>query len=293
MAEIAPPTPTSAAPEMSRAEAAAVGEFLQGVPSDQPAPADVPLPPPVEAPPLAPPPPAEDPLARAREDIARRDRELIEGQAMVRTVLGRVHEYDQLRELARTDPAAALRAIGGDPMLAVQSIVDGPRQLTPQDHINQLSARVEEAVRGQSGLAEQLRQVRESSRMETMIRDSKEALPTLNALMAENPAIVDELVARVRPGTSYGEVLKSAEQNYFGNIMKSLGSLAGTPRFKQELSKMLGGAQQAVPAASQQPPAKTITNSLGGEGRSEQRQLSDAQLRADSRAYLEAWVKGE
>lgn len=276
-----------------------------GTPAPAPAAAPAPAP---ETPPAEPP---ADPLARARDDIARRDRELIVAQAEVRAQQRTLEEYQALRELAASDPLGAMRRLGGDPLAAAEAMLTPKPPPDPAASIKSMEQQLAE-MRAELQQERQTRSQQEAmgvqlSRIRQTLDAQAEAFPVVRRLVVDNPRIIEGVLQAAaaeyqqtqRP-PDYGAILAAQEREFTSNILASISQVLGVPSIRQGLQAALSPPPTAAPAATSQPPAhapatpagpgKAITQQTPTDARVGTRQSTIEEADAAAKEILGQWL---
>ena len=241
---------------------------------------------------------------RSAEDVARRDRELLEAQAAVNAQRQQLEEYQQLRQQAAEDPMAAARAMGIDPMALAEAVLGGGQEAEapPDPHIQTLTEQVRSLSEQLSAQqAESLRNA-EMGKISAVVTASAETLPMLNTLAAENPAILQDVYAAAadyhqRTGQipDYGQVAATVEKRYADNVFQSLRALSTLPLVQEQLKTLLAPADKPTSPANNPPtPAvvtgtgetQTLTADMAGEPLVDTQAMDEEQLEAEAMRIL-------
>jgi hypothetical protein len=307
------PAPATTVPEESPEEAI-TRAFLTGqIPDPDEPPASTTLPAQTGEPPA--PPAADDPHARERENLARRDRELIEAQATLRAQQGQLQQYEQVLALARSgDPqkaVEALRLLGMDHGQIAEAYFTRGQQ--PQSdpvqtlaaEMKQLRDLVESQKQEIQNTVHSTRVEKEMSRIAQHIGRSTETYPFLSAVVSRdddnatkaleqifNAAVTEYTQTQKVP--DYAAILKSKEEEYVGNAMLYFAEALAIPSVKDKVVQLIGQKPQAAqkPAAqAARQPQPTIGKELSDDPARVDRELTDLEAEELATKILRGEVK--
>lgn len=211
---------------------------------------------------------------RSAEDVARRDRELLEAQATLNASKQQFQEYQQLREQAATDPLAAARAMGIDPMALAEAVLGGGQeqeeQAPPDPALQTLTEQVRSLSEQLSAQQAEGQRNTEMGKISSVVAASAETLPMLNTLAQENPAILNDVYQAAadfhqRTGQipDYQQVAADVEKRYATNVFNSLKALSTLPSVQEQLKTLLTPADKPTSPANN-PPAPQAETGTGG-----------------------------
>ena len=242
---------------------------------------------------------------RSAEDIARRDRELLEAQATVQAQLGQLQEYQQLRQqAAEGDQLAAARALGIDPMALAEAVLGGGQeaeQAPPDPALQTLTEQVRSLSEQLSAQQAEGQRNTEMGKISSVVAASAETLPMLNTLAAENPAILQDVYAAAadyhqRTGQipDYGQMAADVEKQYAANVFNSLKALSTLPSVQEQLKTLLTPADKPTSPANNPPTqavetgtgGTTLTQDMAGEPLTETQAMDEDALEAEAMKIL-------
>lgn len=227
----------------------------------------------------------EDPLARARQDLERRDRELLERGAKVKAYEQQLKEYQELRDTARRDPLAAARALGLDPLtLAEMHLTGKPEEQKPTPDVDGVKAELQ-ALKQQVQETQRAAAVKtEMQRLQGFVDPEKH--PVLAALNKEGTDVAQQIydiaaahyqrtAAASVDGTGelpdIAQVVAQLEENQTKAIFDRLAAAVAVPSIKDRMMQHLGLSQQPATKPAIQGTQKAITSTMEGEAGREAR----------------------
>jgi len=258
--------------------------------------------PPTEEPPPAEPPPEEPPtedtpeqkLARAQDDLSRRDRELYGRESTIKAQEVQLQELAAIRTQAKDDPLEAVRQLGIDPLELAEKMLGGeagppikPEPNPQYDAMVQQISELKQMVQEQQN--QNYTQV-ETGKIKALINAGNGQYEVLSALSKENDSVYNDIFQRSMKHyqetgklPDYQEVIKSAEDQYTGQLLKTLTPLLGVSTIKDKISQLLD-PKKTLATKKIEPPAtgKTLTNDMEGETKKTERFLTDEEKEAEA-----------
>lgn len=249
-------------------------------------------------------PPAEDPNARLQADLLQRDRELVAEKAAVRAQKAMLDEYQHVRQLGQSDPVAAARAIGIDPMDLAQRLLGGGEEeaAKPDPHLSSLKEQIEQ----QNKVLQDMQQQTERSQVHAALRGmigAGDGYQVLGRLSKDGDAVLEKAHGIAMQYQQAGQpvdmpkILASLEAEATQNIFASLDALDGVESFEKWLrakaAKLAPGQAAAAAPSSTSPaaPTKAITQDLAGEAGTELRQETEEEADAALREAVAGFFK--
>jgi|2_EtaG_2_1085320.scaffolds.fasta_scaffold01463_6 hypothetical protein len=243
-----------------------------------------------------------DELKRAQEALAAQDRDIVARTAALNAQQHHVDEYNRLRQMASSDPMAAIRALGVDPMAVVQGYVGSDEPDTPDPHVQRMEQAFQQKFQAQGEQLKALQDTQTFNGIRSMINGNREQFPIVHSLAQSNdslPAQINqqaELYRNAGRDPDYGAILSEIERQSAENIF---GGLSADPaiasKYADRISALTGqpGAQQPAVEQPSGAPSKGITSSMGAEARTAEKNLSDDELDAEMRKGISELLRGK
>jgi len=227
-------------------------------------------------------PPPESPEARARVDLERRDRELFQRETWLSQKMNEIRQYEQIRQLARENPAEAARQLGIDTLRLAEGLMGGGGAPQEQagagtgdkvlDYIKKLEGKIDSLEGG-------LQAQNSSWEIRTGLSASREQYPMLSTVAESNPQFVGQLHELRKQYQQSGravelqELLQQQEDFYTQSMLQSLTKILTVPKLKDKVSELLkqqtGATQKQPPSAAPAAQQKTLRNNMTAEAPTE------------------------
>lgn len=226
--------------------------------------------------------PDDSPEARARADLERRDRELFQRETWMSQKMQELKQWEQIRQLARDNPAEAARQLGIDTLRLAEGLMGGPPQEQGQaegstgdkvlDYIKKLETKIESLEGGfhrQTAVGE----------IKSGLSAGREQYPMLATVAESNPGFYEQLhklQEQYRQGgrqVELRELFQQQEDFYTQSMLQSLTKVLSVPKLRDKVSELINkqppGATQKPPPPAAPPAQRTLRNNMNAEPPSE------------------------
>jgi hypothetical protein len=207
-------------------------------------------------------------MARARADIERRDRELLEEKAALKAQRAQIAELERVREVAQSDPLKALASLGVDTHQVLMNQLN-PEEVTAEERTSrQLTQMQQQMETLQKELATERQQRFEHQQInaiQTHLRSGAAQYPLLSELHAQGSPVAEQVLQQ---GVAYyqqhermpdwGALIKQTEDNMVSNYLSVFEKIKDNDGLKARLQGLGVNAPPPAQAPAALAPALPV-----------------------------------